>query len=169
MKHLNINQTDIFQEQLKYFKALLVGAKMAKLSTIFLTTFSLVTAIKLRSNLEIAIPLLLGVVIQVVYTIKYLQLTGIKQKSYTQTSLQSSILKFKLYMSNRKKYEMIAMALYAITIIPYALHYESVTFVISVFMIFLVLVSFLGILAFKKVKSDIELLELSLKNQLLQH
>ncbi|WP_340154800.1 hypothetical protein [uncultured Winogradskyella sp.] len=166
MKNSATNTKDIFQNQLKNFKALLAGSKMAKLSAILLAAFSLVTAFKFRSNLEQAIPLLIGAIIQIVYTIKYLQVSDIKQKSYTQMSLQSSVSKFKEYMSNRKKYEMPVMALYAITLIPFALSNKSVSFVISVGVLGIALVSFLGMLAFKKVDSNIALLEATLKNEL---
>lgn len=158
---------DIFQEQLRNFKALLNGSKMATVSAILLALFSLLAAYICRGKLEQAIPLVLGAVAQIVYTIKYLQLTGIKQKAYTQMSLQSSISKFKAYMSNRKRYETLVMALYALTLIPFALRYETLSIVISLCLIGIFIVSFLGMLAFRKGDSNVALLEVTLKNELL--
>jgi hypothetical protein len=167
MKLSKINRKDIFQDQLKNFKALLIGSKMAGVSAMLLALFSLIAAIICRGNLEQAIPLLLGAVAQIVYAIKYLQLTDIKQKSYTQTSLESSISKFKVYMTNRKRYETLVMAFYALTLIPFALGYESLALVLSICLIGILLVSFLGMLAFKRVDSNIVLLEATLKNGML--
>nr|WP_321247781.1 hypothetical protein [uncultured Psychroserpens sp.] len=164
MEQSRTNRTDLFQNQLKNFKALLSGSKMATLSAVFLATFSLVTAYMTRSNLGQAIPLLLGSIVQIVYIFKYLQLDDIKQKSYTQKSLKSSVVKFKVYMSNRKKYEMFVMSFWIIMMVPYALNYESTLIVVSGCILYIVLVSFFGSLAFKKVDNNIELLEATLKN-----
>jgi hypothetical protein len=164
MEHSKTNRTDLFQNQLKNFKALLSGSKMATLSAVFLATFSLVTAYMTRSNLWQAIPLLFGSAVQIGYIFKYLQLDDIKQKSYTQKSLQSSVAKFKVYISNRKKYEMFVMSFWIITMVPYALNYESTLIVVSGCILYIILVSFFGSLAFKKVDSNIELLEATLKN-----
>ena len=164
MEHSKTNRTDLFQNQLKNFKALLSGSKMATLSAVFLATFSLVTAYMTRSSLGQAIPLLLGSVVQIVYIFKYLQLDDIKQKSYTQTSLKSSVAKFKIYISNRKKYEMFVMSFWIIMMVPYALNFESTLIVISGCILYIVLVSFFGSLAFKKVDNNIELLEATLKH-----
>jgi hypothetical protein len=164
MEQSRTNRTDLFQNQLKNFKALLSGSKMATLSAVFLATFSLVTAYMTRSNLGQAIPLLLGSIVQIVYIFKYLQLDDIKQKSYTQKSLKSSVVKFKVYMSNRKKYEMFVMSFWIIMMVPYALNYESILIVVSGCILYIVLVSFFGSLAFKKVDNNIELLEATLKN-----
>ena len=164
MEQSRTNRTDLFQNQLKNFKALLSGSKMATLSAVFLATFSLVTAYMTRSNLGQAMPLLLGSIVQIVYIFKYLQLDDIKQKSYTQKSLKSSVVKFKVYMSNRKKYEMFVMSFWIIMMVPYALNYESTLIVVSGCILYIVLVSFFGSLAFKKVDNNIELLEATLKN-----
>ena len=164
MEHSKTNKMDLFQNQLKNFRALLNGSKMAKVSAILLSVFSLVIAYKSRSDLGQAIPLFLGSVAQIVYIVKYLQLADIKQKSYTQKSLKSSVSKFKVYMSNRKKYEMFVMSFWIITMIPYALNYESALIVILGCILYILLVSFIGVLAFKKVDSNIELLESTLKN-----
>ena len=101
----NPKPKDLFQEQLKDFTALLNGSKMAVVSAILLALFSLFAAYICSDKLGQAIPLVIGAVIQIVYTYKYLQLSGIKQKAYTQMSLQSSISKFKVYVSKRKRYE----------------------------------------------------------------
>jgi hypothetical protein len=163
----NPKPKDLFQEQLKDFTALLNGSKMAVVSAILLTLFLLFAAYICGEKLGQAIPLVISAVIQIVYTIKYLQLSGIKQKAYTQMSLQSSISKFKAYVSKRKRYETLIMALYALTLIPFALRYETFSTVISLCLIGTLLVSFLGILAFRKVDSNVALLEATLKNGLL--
>lgn len=164
MKNPKTNTKDIFNEQLKNFKILLHGSKMAKLSSLLLAVFSLVTAYKIKSNLQLAIPMLLGGILQILYIIKYLNLEGMTQKSYTQMSLQNSISKFKLYMYKRKKYEMFVVGFWIITMVPYALDNESILIIITASVLCVALVSFFGNLAFKKVDSNIELLEATLIN-----
>jgi hypothetical protein len=82
-------------------------------------------------------------------------------------SLQSSVSKFKAYVSKRKRYETLIMALYALTLIPFALRYETFSIVILLCLIGTLVVSFLGMLAFRKVDSNVALLEATLKNGLL--
>ena len=167
MEQFKTNKTDLFQDQLKNFNALLNGSKTAKLSALLLAVFSVVMAYISRNDLSQTLPLLIGAFIQIVYAIKYLQLADIRQKSYTQTSLGTSVLKYKLYLSNRKKYEIVVMVLYALTIIPFTLRYQSLIFVISAFTVGILSISIWSVFAFKKLDNNIDFLEATLKSVML--
>jgi len=92
----------------------------------------------------------------VFFTDKFLSLKDIKQKSYTQTSLITSLLKLKNYMDIRKKYEMYFMAFWIITLLPFFSTYLSsnILAIAGVFF-YIAIVGFLGYLAYKKVDNQI--------------
>ena len=167
MEQLKTNKSDLFQDQLKNFNAFLNGSKIAKLSALMLAVFSVVMAYISRSDLSQALPLLIGAFIQIVYAVKYLEIADIRQKSYTQTSLGTSVLKYKLYLSNRKKYDIVVIVLYALTIIPFTLRYQSLIFVISAFIVGILSISIWSVFAFKKLDNNIDFLEATLKSVML--
>lgn len=160
MKHSNSNKLDSFQSKTDLFKKLLIGSKMAKLSCIILVIISLVLIYIARENMKQVIALLLGVVAVVSYVFKFLPLSEIKQKSYTQTSFNSSVYKFKTYISNRKRYEIYFMAIWIISLTPFAIDQLGSKFEVFIGAFFyIVFVSFLGLLAFEKVEKTISTLE----------
>ena len=160
MKHSNSNKLDSFQSKTDLFKKLLIGSKMAKLSCIILVIISLVLIFIARENMKQVIALLLGVVAVVSYVFKFLPLSEIKQKSYTQTSFNSSVYKFKTYISNRKRYEIYFMAIWIISLTPFAIDQLGSKFEVFIGAFFyIVFVSFLGLLAFEKVEKTISTLE----------
>ncbi|WP_405572999.1 hypothetical protein [Winogradskyella sp. Asnod2-B02-A] len=163
-----MKKQDTFQEQLEKFEKLLAGAKMAKLSSVILVTVSLVLAFKSRDNGLYVMLLLMGALAIVFFMDKFLSLKEIKQKSYTQTSLVSSISKLRLYMANRKKYEMYFMAFWVLTLIPSSIgHFESNIIGIVAILCYIALVSVFGYLAYKKTDKEITLLERTMKNELM--
>lgn len=170
MKNSSTKKLDTFEAQLKTFKKLLIGAKMARFSSIILIVVSLVLAYYSRENSFNVMLLLIGVLSLVFFIDKFLSLKEIKQKSYTQTSLVASISKLKSYMAKRKKYEMYFMAFWILTLIPSVTTYFE-SYVLGVFGIFayITIVGFLGYLAYLKTDKEIELLETTMKNELQQH
>lgn len=170
MKNSNNKTPDTFQTQLKKFEKLLVGAKMAKVSSFILVTVSLVLAYRSRENNLYVMLLLMGALAIVFFIDKFLSLKEIKQKSYTQTSLVSSISKLKTYMANRKKYEMYFMTFWILTLIPSAAtHVESNILGVIGIILYIVIVGFFGYLAYKKADKEIASLESTMENELLLH
>jgi len=164
---MNTRKKDTFEYQFKKFKYMLAGSKSARISTIVLIVMSLVLAFKAREDFSQMIPLLLGVILLVVYMVKFLSIKNIKQKSYTQASLTSSIAKFKEYMANRKKYEMYFMSIWVLSLIPFvSSEFVSVYIAILCAGIYIGVVTFLGSLAFKKIATDILRLETVMQKEL---
>jgi hypothetical protein len=170
MNNSNIKKQDTFQAQLTKFEKLLVGAKMAKVSSVILVVVSLVLVYFSRDNSMSVMLLLIGALAIVFFIDKFLSIKEIKQKSYTQTSLVSSISKLKTYMSNRKKYEMYFMAFWVLTLIPSAAtHFESNTIGIIAMLLYIALVGVFGYLAYQKTDKEIDLLERTMENELQKH
>lgn len=156
----HINKTDNFQNQSKLFKTLLKGAKMAKLSSFLLIAISLILAYKSRESNLGMLSLLIGAVGLIIYIFKFLSLNSIEQKSYTQMSLVSSISKFKSYIVMRRKYEMYFIGLWILSLIPMATsslnsRIQAILFAVT----YIVLVTILGNLAYKKIDKTICSLE----------
>ncbi len=167
MATTNIKKQDNFNTHFKTFKALLKGSKMAKASSLGLITISLILVYKSRADLWILTALVAGVLILGVYIIRFLSLANIKQKSYTQMSLVSSISKFKSYMKYRKKYEMYFLGFWVISLIPYASSsLESRSKAVLYAIAYIALVSVLGNLAFNKVDKKILDLEREMQSEL---
>jgi hypothetical protein len=167
MKNSNNKKQDTFQTQLNKFEKLLVGAKMAKLSSFILVGVSIGLAIWSRENNLYVMLLLMGALAIIFFIDKFLSLKEIKQKSYTQTSLISSISKLKTYMDNRKKYEMYFMAFWVLTLIPSsATYFESNVIGIIGILVYITLVGGLGYLAYKKTDKEIASLESTMAYEL---
>ncbi|WP_299102746.1 hypothetical protein [uncultured Winogradskyella sp.] len=162
-----MNNQDTFKKQQSKFEKLLTGAKMAKLSSVILVVVSLVQAFKSRENSLYVMLLLMGALAIIFFMDKFLSLKGIKQKSYTQTSLIASVYKLKNYMCRRKKYEMYFIAFWILTLIPSSTAYfESHIFGIIGVMLYIAIVGFLGNLAYKKADKEIAILQRNIENQL---
>lgn len=160
MKRYHTKPTDNFQIQLHTFRALLEGSVMAKISCFLLISLSFVLAYKSRDNMLHVLMLLTGIASVFFYIIKHLSLQDIKQKSYTQTSLISSISKFKAYMANRKKYEIYFLGLWVISLIPFATSVlDSQLYAILFAILYIAVVTVLGNLAYKKTDKTIAGLE----------
>lgn len=164
---MNTRTEDTFQYQFKKFKYLLIGSKSAKIASIILIAMSLVLIFIARNDLSQVIPLLIGAIGLYIYIFKFLSIKNIQQKAYTQTSLISSISKFKAYMANRKKYEMYFMALWIVSLIPFvASNITSNSIAVIGAGIYIALVAAFGALAFKKIDKDILGLETVMQKEL---
>lgn len=164
MKLHNPKIKDNFQTHLKTFKDLLKGSLMAKLSCFILILYSLFQIYKSSDNMLHVVLLLLGVATLIFYMINYLSLKSIKQKSYTQSSLMSSLSKFKVYMEKRKKYEMYFIGFWIISLIPFSDTYlESKLQAILFAIFYIAMVTIFGNLAYKKTEKIIEELETELR------
>ncbi|WP_179335768.1 hypothetical protein [Winogradskyella costae] len=167
MKNSNQTKQDTFQKQLKTFEKLLIGAKMAKLSSFILIGVSIGLAIRYRENNLYVMLLLMGILAIVFFIDKFLSLKDIKQKSYTQTSLVSSISKFKTYMNNRKKYEMYFIAFWVLTLIPSAsIHFDSNVSGILSISAYISFVGVFGYISYKKTEKEIASLESTMAYEL---
>ncbi|WP_179339957.1 hypothetical protein [Winogradskyella ludwigii] len=167
MKNSNQTKQDTFQKQLKTFEKLLIGAKMAKLSSFILIGVSIGLAIRYRENNLYVMLLLMGILAIVFFIDKFLSLKDIKQKSYTQTSLVSSISKFKTYMINRKKYEMYFIAFWVLTLIPSAsIHFDSNVSGILSISAYISFVGVFGYVSYKKTEKEIASLESTMEYEL---
>nr|WP_321228150.1 hypothetical protein [uncultured Psychroserpens sp.] len=164
MKLNNPKIKDNFQKQLQTFRALLKGSVMAKLSCFILIIVSLKIIYLSRDQTLEVVLLCIGILGLAYYMVKYLSLKGIKQKSYTQTSLISSITTFKSYIKKRKKYEMYFMSFWMLSLLPFAISFlESKGQAILVMICYIATVSFFGNLAYKKMDKIIEGLESELE------
>ncbi|MEM5565334.1 hypothetical protein WNY78_09470 [Psychroserpens sp. AS72] len=160
MKLNNSKTKDDFQKQLQTFKSLLKGSVMAKLSCFIIIIVSLKIIYLSRDQTLEVVLLSIGILGLAYYMIKYLSLIGIKQKSYTQTSLISSISTFKSYMKKRKKYEMYFMSFWMLSILPFAISFlELKGQAILVTICYIAVSSYFGNLAYKKVDKIVEGLE----------
>lgn len=170
MRNSNQKRQDTFQTQLKKFEKLLIGAKMARISSFILVGVSIGLAIRFRDNNLYVMLLLMGALAIVFFIDKFLSIKEIKQQSYTQTSLVSSISKLKTYMANRKKYEMYFMAFWVLTLIPSAAtHFESNVSGIVGVLFYIAFVGVFGYLSYKKTDKELASLERTMENELLQH
>ncbi|WP_452221888.1 hypothetical protein [Lacinutrix salivirga] len=167
MTHSKAKNQDTFQIQLTKFNRLLLGGKMAKLSSVILIIVSLSLVYHSRENSINVVILLTGVLGLIFFMDNFLSLKGIKQKTYTHTSLVASISKLKIYMTNRKKYEMYFMSFWMLTLIPSAVIYleSNVKGTLGVIM-YIVVVGFFGYLAYKRTDKEIALLETTIENEL---
>ncbi|WP_289045193.1 hypothetical protein [uncultured Olleya sp.] len=167
MKTTKSNTTDTFEQQLSKFEKLLLGAKLAKLSSFILVAVSLVLAFKSRDNSLSVMLLLTGALSIILFIDKFLSIKEIKQKSYTQMSLVASISKLKLYMSRRKKYEMYFIIFWMLTLIPFSsTYFNSNVYGILGVVLYIVVVAFFGDLAYKKTDKEILELELTMNKEL---
>lgn len=160
MKELKIKEQEAFESQLKHFKAMLLGSKMALGSSILLIGLSIALMFYSEGDIIIISSLVLGAIALVVFCIKFLSIKGIGQKTYTPNSMPSNISKLKTYLNNRKKYENYFMIIWIVSLIPFASFYlGSKAEAIIGALIFGVIISLLGWLAFKKIDRDLEVIE----------
>lgn len=160
MKNLKSKKSDSFQKQLSKFKNLLIGSKTAKFANMGLIAISILFIFKSEQNLMVIASLVIGISVLVLYMNLFLSLKDIKQKSYTTKSLFASILKFKDYMQKRKRFEMIYISIWFLSLSPFVyLRSGSAFETILEIGIYLTVTAILGALAFKNVQKQIRNLE----------
>lgn len=160
MKNSETITNDTFKSRLKTFKSLLFGARLAQLSSVILIGFSCFLIYSAGENSLHAAFLLLGILSLIFFIDKFLSLKGIKKKSYTTDSLNSSLSKFKAYMDKRKKYEMYYITFWALTLIPaLSLNIEFTIEALLGHLFFFAVVGVLGYLAYLGTDSKIREIE----------
>ncbi len=157
MENLETRTPDTFQDELKQFKMLIIGSKMAQASSILLICLSFLLMFYSQKDMMIIISLLIGALALAIYIFKFLPLGDIELKSYNQKALNSSISKLKVYTSIRKKREMYFISIWAVSLIPFISSYleSDVKAIIAVF-IFIAMTGGLGFLAFMKTTKDLK-------------
>ena len=156
MENLETKTPDTFQDELKHFKMLILGSKMAQASSILLICFSFLLMFYSQKDMMIIISLLIGALALAIYILKFLPLGDIALKSYNQKSLNSSISKLKVYSSIRKKREMYFISIWAVSLVPFISSYlgSDLKAIIAVFL-FIAMTGGLGFLAFMKTTKDL--------------
>ncbi len=167
MKNLKSKNSDTFQDQFKVFKMLILGSKMAKASSILLICFSVTLIFYSEKNVFILISLAIGIAVMLVYIFKFLTLKNIEQRSYTPSSLTTSISKFKVFMKQRKKFEILFISIWFLSFIPYLSSYlgSDLKAILSTILL-ITITSVLGMLAFIKAEKNVITLETQVQTKL---
>ncbi len=77
MKTILTKSLDPFQEQLMELKMLIVASKMAKVSSILLSSLSLILMFYSKNNILVTSSLLIGIAVLGIYMFKFLPLKNI--------------------------------------------------------------------------------------------
>jgi len=166
MKNSELNYPETFQKQFEKFNMLIIGSKMAKLSSIMLMCISLFLIFYSEKSILAILTLLIGIAVLGVYIFKFLPLNNIEQKPSTQDSLSSSISKFKAYIKQRKKFEILFISVWFFTLIPVISAYlgsNLKAFFATILVISITAV--LGTLAFIKVEKELQTLETQIQSK----
>tara|TARA_R100000935_G_scaffold57551_1_gene91749 strand:- start:17 stop:517 length:501 start_codon:yes stop_codon:yes gene_type:complete len=160
MKNSKSKNSDTFQDQFKEFKLLILGSKMAKASSILLICFSVTLMFYSEKNVFILISLAIGIAVMLVYIFKFLSLRNIEQRSHTPSSLTDSLSKFKVFMKQRKKFEILYISIWFLSLVPFVSSYlgSGLDAIISIVLL-IIITSILGMLAFIKADKKVITLE----------
>lgn len=165
MKNSKLNTPETFQKQFEKFHMLIIGSKMAKLSSIILICISLIIMFYSEKSTLIIYSLLTGIAVLGVYIFKFLPLSNIEQKPYTKASLTSGISKFKVYIKQRKKFEILFISVWLITLIPVLSSYLGSNYkALIVTILVIAITAVLGLLAFVRVEKELQTLETQIQN-----
>lgn len=142
------------------FRYLLNGSAMAKnLSFLYVIT-SLMLAYKMRDHLEYFIPLIIGALLILWYTLTYLTLKGFNPKGI---DLQNQLKLYRRHIVKREKYESSVFFIWILTIVPGFLFGKEISiFTVIIFMIAIYLMIVLGGYLFKRAKNQLHELELQI-------
>ena len=166
MKNSEKKTPDTFQKQFEKFHMLIIGSKMAKFSSILLICLSLILLFYSEPNIPITISLLIGIAVLVVYILKFLPLRNIEQEPHSQGSLASSILKFKAYIKQRKKFEILFISVWFLTLIPFLSNYLGSNFkALIVTILVIAITAVLGMLAFLRVEKELRAIETQIQSK----
>ena len=166
MKNLETINSETIDMKSNNFQHLITGSKSAKIASYVMILFSLGFMYYSRENIMSVFAILLGIVAQLFYTIKYLNLKGFSQNPRTSAELNSNLSRFKTYIENRKKYEFVFFIIWLISFIPAALqHFDSGYRVAIAGIAYTAFVGIFGYFAFKKVDKEIGALEAEVKLQ----
>ena len=167
MKNSETKKPDPFQKQFDKFHMLILGSKMAKLSSLILMCFSLIIMFYSEKSILVILTLLIGIAVIGVYILKFLPLKNIEQKPYTKASLTSSISKFKAYIEQRKKFEILFISVWFLTLIPFLSTYSGSNFkALIVTILVIAITAVLGMLAFIRVEKELRTLETQIQSKI---
>lgn len=158
MKQLKNNKKHTLKFQLQMLRMMILGSKMAKISSVILIVATLAAAVMVRDHLLYSILLIIGALVLVWYMVNYLSTNGINPKEVSKNELENSISKLKSYVSNRKKYEAYVFAFWLLTLVPVILYKLDFSPFIGLAIALLLVVSpfFVTSSAFKQIDKNIE-------------
>ncbi|MFD0975364.1 hypothetical protein [Salinimicrobium gaetbulicola] len=167
MKNSETKKPHTFQKQFDKFHLLILGSKMAKLSSLILMFVSLIIMFYSEKSILVILSLLIGVAVLGVYILKFLPLNNIEQKPYTKASLTSSLTKFKAYIEQRKKFEILFISVWFLTLIPFLSTYLGSNFKALIVTILVIsITAVLGMLAFIRVEKELRTLETQIQSKI---
>ena len=166
MENSKTKNSDTFKKQFDKFHLLILGSKMAKLSSLILMCVSLILMFYSEKSILVILSLLIGIAVLGVYILKFLPLRNIEQKPHTQGSLASSILKFKAYIKQRKKFEILFISIWFLTLIPVLSTYLGSNFkALIVTILVIAITAVLGMLAFIRVEKELRAIETQIQSK----
>lgn len=149
------------------FKHLLKGSATARGLSFIYVVVSLTLAFKLRANLTYVIPLILGALLILWYTLTHLSIKDINLKDQ---DLKSQFLRYKNHILKREKYESTIYFIWILTITPAFFFEKDITvFTVIKGMVIMYIFTSLGNRLFKKVKAELKLLELQINKNHTTH
>lgn len=167
MKNSETPKLDTLQKQFDKFHMLILGSKMAKLSSLILICFSFIIMFYSEKSILVILSLSIGIAVLGFYILKFLPLGDIKQKPHTHDSLGISISKFKAYIDQRKKFEILFISVWFLTLIPFLSTYLGSNYkALLVTMLVIVITAVLGMLAFIRVEKEIRALETQIQSKI---
>lgn len=145
------------------FKHLIKGSATARNLSFIYIVLSLTLAFKMREQLEYVIPLIIGAVLIIWYTLTHLMLRGINLKK--NKDLRNQFELYKKQTLKREKYESTVFFIWILTIVPAYLYNQEITvFTVIKSMVVIYIVIVLGGIMFNKVKNDLKGLEHQINN-----
>lgn len=149
------------------FKGMLKGSKTAKQLSLVYVIISFTLAFKFAATLEIAIPLILGGILVLWFSITHLWLRGINESSETYSELITAISVYKAQLLKRETYEQYVFVFWLLTLVPVFLDGKTISsFLVVKLLAMFYIVIIIGNAAFKKVKEDIQDMEHLIGNTL---
>tara|TARA_B100001079_G_scaffold268465_1_gene278881 strand:- start:2129 stop:2623 length:495 start_codon:yes stop_codon:yes gene_type:complete len=139
------------------FNYLLKASESVKISAIMLMVLSGILIYQMRAQVTYIIPLALGIVVLIAYTVNNLWL-----KNYTidEKNIQLQLKRYKLYLAKRQKYEAGIVFIWILTVTPSYLYGKDIDlFLLLGFMVFTYLFIVLGNFLFQKIKNEVKEIE----------
>jgi len=163
MKNSETPKLDTFQN----YHMLVLGSKMAKLSCLILMCFSFIIMFYSEKSILVILSLSMGIALLGFYVLKFLPLGDIEQNPYTHDSLATSFSKFKAYINQRKKLEILYISIYFLTLIPGISTYLGSNLKALILIVFVIAITaVLGMLAFISVEKELKTLETQIQSKI---
>lgn len=142
------------------FRYLLTGSATARNLSFLYVCVSLLLAYYLRAHIEYIVPLGLGALLVIWYTLTFLNL---KQFNLKTNELQYQVRLYRAHILKREKYESSVFFIWFLTIVPAVLFGEEITIAtVIVFMTGIYSVFMLGSYLFTKARKTLEDLEIQI-------